>query len=238
MPRRENGTAALEYAVLALLLGAILIPALILVSSPLSAEFSHLADTFGGGLTGDPTPSEPAEASATATVEDTPTPTPTPTVEETPTPTPTPTPSVTLPDVTGNNSDGWMQWNTRVIDQEKSNVCLNCLSIRMNLSWFPNNWNGPTYPQMMAIDVTWDPALSVWKVIPGDDGSWQYALIEPGHMRLVRTGTFDSSGLQPEPEVILNKPSMNQTVTAHFTATAPHTPTVTATSSTWSVWYN
>ncbi|MFT4108745.1 hypothetical protein [Propionicimonas sp.] len=127
-----------------------------------------------------------------------------------------------------------MTFNTAVIDQDE---VLGDLSARVNIGWFPSNWNQVTYPETMTIDVTWSPALDVDKVTTGSDGTWSWTLVAPGHIRLTRTGSFDTSGFQPEPEILLKKPATTQTVTATFTASAPNTPTVTRTSTTTSYPY-
>lgn len=127
-----------------------------------------------------------------------------------------------------------MTVNTATIDQDAN---LSDLSVRFNMGWFPNDWNQPTYPTTMSVDVTWSPALAVDQVITGSDGDWTYTLISPGTMRLTRTGTFDTSGFWPEPEILLTKPSSWQTVRVSFTATAPNSPTVTRSASTLSIPY-
>ena len=68
-------------------------------------------------------------------------------------------------------------------------------------------------------------------MIPGSDGHWSSVLVSPGHLRLTRTGPFDASGFQPEPEILLKKPSTATLVTAGFTITTANTPALTATSS-------
>ncbi|PFG16206.1 hypothetical protein ATK74_0738 [Propionicimonas paludicola] len=139
--------------------------------------------------------------------------------------TPTPTPT---------NSPGSMTYNTAVIDQD---AILSDLSVRFNLGWFPSDWNQVSYPTTMTMDVTWSPALAVDKVIAGSDGTWTYTLIEPGKMRLTRTGSFDTSGFQPEPEILLVKPATRQSVQVSFSASAPNSPTLTRTASTTSIPY-
>lgn len=111
------------------------------------------------------------------------------------------------------------------------------LSVRMNVAWSPNNWNQPTYPTTMTVEVTWSPALPVDKVVTGSDGTWTYTLLSPGKMRLTRTGSFDNSGFQPEPEILLVKPKTQQFVQASFTASAENSPTITSTASTTSFPY-
>lgn len=160
-----------------------------------------------------PTPS-PSEAAVTP-VSETSAPAPTATVTVTSTPTPT-------PDVPANSS-GTMVFNTATVDQDQ---ILSCLSARFNLSWYPSSWSNVTWPQQMTVDVYWSPTLDVYDVIPGSNGTWTSQLVEPGHLRLVRTGTFNSSGLQPEPEILLKKPTTRQDVIVTFVASAPNTPTV------------
>lgn len=145
-----------------------------------------------------------------------------------PSPTPTPTPTPT-------NSPGSMVYNTATIDQD--GTYLSDLSVRFNIGWFPSNWNQVAYPTTMSVDVTWTPALAVDKVIAGSDGTWTYTLIEPGKMRLTRTGSFDTSGFQPEPEILLVKPTTQQNVQVSFSASAPNSPTLTRSASTTSIPY-
>ncbi len=135
---------------------------------------------------------------------------------------------------TPTNSPGSMTYNTAIIDQDGK---LSDLSVRFNLGWFPSNWNQVSYPTTMTMDVTWSPALAVDQVITGSDGTWTYTLIEPGKMRLTRTGNFDTSGFQPEPEILLVKPSTRQQVQVSFSASAPNSPTLTRTASATSIPY-
>jgi len=128
-----------------------------------------------------------------------------------------------------------MTYNTAVIDQD--DAYLSDLSVRFNLGWFPSDWNQVAYPSTMTMDVTWSPALAVDKVMPGSDGTWTYTLISPGKMRLTRTGNFDTSGFQPEPEILLVKPTTRQAVQVSFSATAPNSPTLTRSASTTSIPY-
>ena len=93
------------------------------------------------------------------------------------------------------------------------------------------------YPTTTIVDVTWSPALAVDQVLTGSDGDWSYVLVSPGHLRLVRTGPFDASGFQPEPELLLKKPATTTVVTAGFTVTTGNTPAVSATASTRSTPY-
>jgi Flp pilus assembly pilin Flp len=132
------------------------------------------------------------------------------------------------------NSAGYLRFNTAVIDQDS---ITSDLSVRVNLSWYPNSWSDVSYPQTNTIDVTWSPALAVDQVITGTDGAWTYTVVGDGHLRLTRTGSFDTSGFQPEPEILLKKPSTTQQVTVSFSASAPNSPTLTASSSTTSVPY-
>lgn len=132
------------------------------------------------------------------------------------------------------NSAGTQVFNTAVIDQDS---ILSDLSMRVNVGWFPSSWSNVVYPTTMTVDVTWSPALSVDRVVPGNDGTWTWKQASPGHVVLTRTGSFDTSGFQPEPEILLIKPPTSQTVTATFTATTPNTANLTKTASTTSVPY-
>jgi hypothetical protein len=87
------------------------------------------------------------------------------------------------------------------------------------------------------VDVTWSPALAVDQVIPGSDGNWSSVLVSPGHLRLTRTGPFDATGFQPEPEILLKKPTTTTVVTANFSITTANTPALSATASTRSTPY-
>ncbi len=133
------------------------------------------------------------------------------------------------------NSAGSQQFYLATIDQDQK---VADLSIRFNVGWQPSNWNNVTYPTTTVVDVTWSPALAVDQVIPGSDGDWAYVLVAPGHLRLIRTGAFDASGFQPEPEILLKKPSTSVTVTATFAVTTANTAALSATASTRSVPYN
>jgi Flp pilus assembly pilin Flp len=143
--------------------------------------------------------------------------------------------STTTPATTPTNSTGSMTFNTATVDQD--DLYLSDLSVRLNVGWFPNSWSQVSYPTTMTVDVTWSPALAVDKVITGSDGAWTYTLIEPGKMRLTRTGDFDTSGFQPEPEILLVKPTIQQAVQVSFSAAAPNSPTVTRSASTTSIPY-
>lgn len=125
-------------------------------------------------------------------------------------------------------------FNTAVIDQDGN---INDLSMRVNVGWFPNSWSNVSYPESMTVDVTWSPALAVDQVITGNDGVWSWKQVSDGHIVLTRSGSFDTSGFQPEPEILLVKPTTSQTVTATYTAAAPNTPSITKTATTKSVPY-
>lgn len=75
------------------------------------------------------------------------------------------------------------------------------------------------------------------KVIAGSDGAWTYTQTGPGTMRLTRTGDFDTGGFSPEPEILLVKPTSQQTVQVSFSAAAPNSPTLTRSASTTSIPY-
>ena len=248
----QRGTSAVEYAIIIALLSAAILIAVTLLGINVSSPFCEAGKALGsGGNCTSPSGSSTPTASGTATssgtgassggtgsggtstggsgggsgsggsggvnVQDT---------GSGPTAAPSPT---------GSNSAGTSRFNTSVIDQDQNK---NDLSIRLNLSWFPNDWNNVSYPQRLVIDVTWSPALEVDQVIPGTNGAWEYAQIGPGHIQLIRTGAFDTSGLQPEPEILLKKPATTQVVSASFSAATPNTPTVTASSSTTSIPYS
>lgn len=133
------------------------------------------------------------------------------------------------------NSAGTQQFYLATIDQDQK---VADLSIRFNIGWQPSNWNNVTYPTTTIVDVTWSPALSVDQVIPGSDGDWTYVLVAPGHLRLIRTGTFDNSGFQPEPEILLKKPTTATSVTATFAVSTANTAALSATASTLSIPYS
>jgi hypothetical protein len=120
------------------------------------------------------------------------------------------------------------------IDQDQ---IVSDLSIRFNAGWQPSNWSNVTYPTTTVVDVTWSPALAVDQVIPGSDGNWSSVLVSPGHLRLTRTGPFDATGFQPEPEILLKKPTTTTVVTANFSITTANTPALSATASTRSTPY-
>ncbi len=132
------------------------------------------------------------------------------------------------------NSPGTQVFNTALIDQDGN---INDLSMRVNVGWFPNSWSNVSYPTSMTVDVTWSPALAVDQVITGNDGAWSWKQVSDGHIVLTRSGSFDTSGFQPEPEILLAKPATSQVVSATFTAAAPNTPSITKTASTTSVPY-
>ena len=213
--RDEQGASMVEMVII-----------IAIVSLALIASVTALRPQLAGALCGIDIPGwiRCDQASLPATHED-----PTPT----PTPTPTPVPEEWHPPLVA-GTDGTMRFNTAVVDQDQR---LDCLSIRVNMSWFPTNWNGYRYPQTVVLDITWTPGLDVAEIIPGSDGVWQFRRIAPNHLRLARTGDFDPSGFQPEPEILLTKPGVSQQVQVTFVATAALTPSVSATSTTWSVPY-
>ena len=137
-------------------------------------------------------------------------------------------------DAAATNSPGRITFYTAVVDQDQRK---RDLSARFNLGWFPDSWSDVEYPESLTVDVTWSPALEVDQVITGSSGKWEYTLVEPGHMRLVRTGAVDAGGFNPEPEILLTKPERTQDVTVTFTAKAPNAPSVVATSTTTAVPY-
>ena len=176
----------------------------------------------GGGSTGGGQPTEPADPPGQPSAE----PSDPPGGPQT---TPNPEPSAAP------NSPGWQQFNLTAIDQDQE---LHRLSVRTNISWFPTDWNSPVYPDKTTIDIKWSPALEYDRAILGHDGTWTAELVGTGHIRMVRTGVFDTSGFQPEPELLLIKPDTQQTVTATWTVQTGNTPPITAQSSTVSVPYN
>lgn len=126
------------------------------------------------------------------------------------------------------NSPGTMRFYLATIDQDQINADL---SIRINIGWEPVSWNAVVYPQTMSVAITWTPALSIDSITPGNDGTWTVDSQMPGDVKMTRTGQFDNSGFQPEPEILLVKPSPASSVSVTFTATAPNTPTVIANAS-------
>ena len=193
-------------------------------ASPSASESTSTA-AVPGGTGGSGGSSGTSTASSTPTASSTSAPVTDAGTGSVSSPSATPTPT---------NSPGSMTYNTAIIDQDGK---LSDLSVRFNLGWFPSNWNQVSYPTTMTMDVTWSPALAVDQVITGSDGTWTYTLIEPGKMRLTRTGNFDTSGFQPEPEILLVKPSTRQDVQVSFSASAPNSPTLTRTASTTSIPY-
>ncbi len=139
------------------------------------------------------------------------------------------------PTAAATNSPGSLTFYTATVGQD--DVYSSDLSVRMNVAWSPNDWNQPTYPTTMTVEVTWSPALAVDKVVTGSDGTWSYTLVSAGKMRLTRTGSFDNSGFQPEPEILLVKPKTQQVVQTSFSASAPNSPVITSTASTTSIPY-
>lgn len=123
------------------------------------------------------------------------------------------------------NSPGTMRFYTATIDQDQINADL---SIRINIGWEPVSWNAVVYPQTMSVVITWSPALSIDSITPGTDGTWTVDAQMPGYVKLTRAGQFDNSGFNPEPEILLIKPTPASSVSVTFTATAPNTPTVIA----------
>ena len=132
------------------------------------------------------------------------------------------------------NSAGVMTYYTAVVDQDQRK---RDLSARFNIGWSPDSWSGVVYPDSLTVDVTWSPALAVDQVITGSSGSWDYTLVAPGHLRLTRSGALDTRGFNPEPQILLTKPTTAQDVSVTFTATAPNSPSVSATSTTRSTPY-
>lgn len=132
------------------------------------------------------------------------------------------------------NSAGTMTYYTAVVDQDQRK---RDLSARFNIGWSPDSWSGVVYPDSLTVDVTWSPALEVDQVITGSSGRWDYTLVAPGHLRLTRSGALDTRGFNPEPEILLTKPATAQNVSVTFTATAPNSPSVSATSTTRSTPY-
>ena len=137
-------------------------------------------------------------------------------------------------DQAATNSAGTMTYYTAVVDQDQRK---RDLSARFNIGWSPDSWSGVVYPDSLTVDVTWSPALEVDQVITGSSGHWDYTLVAPGHLRLTRSGALDTRGFNPEPEILLTKPATAQNVSVTFTATAPNSPSVSATSTTRSTPY-
>lgn len=137
-------------------------------------------------------------------------------------------------DQTATNSAGTLTFYSAVVDQDQRK---RDLSARFNLGWFPNSWADVQYPESLTVDVSWSPALEVDQVITGNSGSWDYTLVSPGHLRLTHTGAVTTSGFNPQPEILLTKSDTTEKVTVTFSAEAPNTPPVSATSSTTSVPY-
>lgn len=124
---------------------------------------------------------------------------------------------------------GTIAFTTAVIEQDQRK---RDLSARFNLGWTADD---PAYdgnPDSLTVHVTWSPTLEVDQVITGDTGSWDYTLVEPGHLQLTRTGTLDEGGFNPEPEILLTKSNQYETVSVTFTAEAADTPAASETSST------
>lgn len=229
----ERGATVVEYAVIVALLIMGVAGTVSATGGALSSAFCSVGSSLvaGGQSCAGTLPAGQEEASPTATPEVSELPsaeeTPPPVVEE-PTPTPTPTPTIEVPA----NSPGTMVFNTATVDQDQ---ILSCLSARVNVSWYPSSWSDVAWPQSMTVDVRWTPALEVYAVYPGTNGSWTSTLVEPGHLQLTRTGPFTSSGFQPEPEILLRKPAYRQDVSVTFTASAPNTPSISraATTAAW-----
>lgn len=248
--RSQRGVTSVEYGVIVAGISLVTMIGAGSVGTGVSSSFCATNKALGGSTScasasasgtpspsGTPAPQPSAPASAPAPT-DTPAPTgaPTPSTSASAAPATSSVPSVTSsPSATASTSPGSMAFYSANIGQD--DVYPSDLSVRMNLAWSPNDWNQPTYPTTMTVEVTWSPALAVDKVVTGSDGSWTYTLVGAGKMRLTRTGSFDNSGFQPEPEILLVKPKTQQLVQASFSASAPNSPTITSTASTTSIPY-
>ncbi len=233
--RGQRGAAAVEYGIIVAMVSAAVITSVTALGGDLSDAFCNTAQSLGS----DTTCVQSADASGTDSSD---------ADSEAATPGSATSDAGTSAGVSGAtdagtssgstaeaaNSAGTMTFYTAVVDQDQRK---RDLSARFNLGWSPDSWSNVEYPESVTVDVTWTPALEVDQVITGETGKWEYTLVEPGHLTLTRTGTLDTGGFNPEPEILLVKSDTTENVTVTFTATASNTPSVTETSTTTSVPY-
>lgn len=205
----QRGATAIEYGILIGLVGVAVIASVSLLGGNLSDSFCNTADSIGeqncaqGASASDSAAGTGSDSTAGATGG---------------TENPGGGAVSAEPD-----SSGTVAFTTAVIEQDQRK---RDLSVRFNLGWTADDPDYTGHPESVTVDVTWSPALEVDQVITGETGKWEYTLVEPGHMRLTRTGTLDEGGFNPEPEILLTKSYRYETVEVTFTAEAPDTPPV------------